>query len=178
MCGGACVVVCGGVWWCGGCVGGGCGGGVWHVHGVCRGTECAVHGVCGGVCGVWHVLCVHDVCTACVAVCVVLTVCLTYVSVRIRPRDAPNWVAERLGASSRRPRHPFPALMAGVNPGRVPVYTALKTTSSPAPVVEPRQACHHPCPRTASARLDQSTVWHNNGHAHILVQKDWTCGTP
>ena len=35
-------------------------------------------------------------------------------------------VAERLGASSRRPRHPFPALMAGVNPGRVPVYTALK----------------------------------------------------
>ena len=40
--------------------------------------------------------------------------------------DAPNWVAEHLGASSRRPRHPFPALMAGVNPGRVPVYTALK----------------------------------------------------
>ena len=36
------------------------------------------------------------------------------------------WVAERLGASSRRPRHPFPALMAGVSPGRVPVYTALK----------------------------------------------------
>ena len=27
---------------------------------------------------------------------------------------APNWVAEHLGASSRRPRHPFPALMAGV----------------------------------------------------------------
>ena len=27
--------------------------------------------------------------------------------------DAPNWVAEHLGASSRRPRHPFPALMAG-----------------------------------------------------------------
>ena len=26
-------------------------------------------------------------------------------------------VAERLGASSRRPRHPFSALMAGVNPG-------------------------------------------------------------
>ena len=35
-------------------------------------------------------------------------------------------VAEHLGASSRRPRHPFPALMAGVNPGRVPVNTALK----------------------------------------------------
>ena len=39
---------------------------------------------------------------------------------------APNWVAEHLGASSQRPRHPFSALMAGVNPGRVPVYTALQ----------------------------------------------------
>ena len=29
---------------------------------------------------------------------------------------APKWVAEHLGASSRRPCHPFPALMAGVNP--------------------------------------------------------------
>ena len=36
-------------------------------------------------------------------------------------------VAEHLGASSRRPRHPFSALMAGVNPGRVPVYTAQKS---------------------------------------------------
>ena len=36
-------------------------------------------------------------------------------------------VAEHLGASSRRPHHPFPALMAGETPGRVPVYTALKT---------------------------------------------------
>ena len=44
-------------------------------------------------------------------------------------RDAPNWVAEHLGASSRRPRHPFPALMAGETPGRVPVYTALKKPS-------------------------------------------------
>ena len=35
-------------------------------------------------------------------------------------------VAERLGASSRRPRHPFPAMMAGVNPGRVPVHRAPK----------------------------------------------------
>ena len=29
-------------------------------------------------------------------------------------------------SDSRRPRHPFPALMAGVTPGRVPVHTALK----------------------------------------------------
>ena len=49
-----------------------------------------------------------------VVVVVVLTVRLTYVSVHIRPQDAPNWVAEHLGASSRRPRHPFPALMAAV----------------------------------------------------------------
>ena len=41
-----------------------------------------------------------------VVVVVVLTVCLTCVSVHIRPRDAPNWVAERLGPSSRRPHHP------------------------------------------------------------------------
>ena len=33
-------------------------------------------------------------------------------------------VAVRLGASSRRPRHPFSALMAGVNPGPVPVHRA------------------------------------------------------
>ena len=46
----------------------------------------------------------------------------------ITPHEhATNWVAEHLGASSRRPRHPFPALMAGETPGRVPVYTALKT---------------------------------------------------
>ena len=34
--------------------------------------------------------------------------------------------------------------MAFVNPGPVPVYRALKATSRPAPVVAPRQACHHP----------------------------------
>ena len=39
-------------------------------------------------------------------------------------------VAEHLGASSRRPRHPFPALMAGETPGREPVHTALKTQDS------------------------------------------------
>ena len=44
---------------------------------------------------------------------------------------APNWVAEHLGASSRRPRNPFPAQMAGVTPGRVPVYTALAHPVTP-----------------------------------------------
>ena len=53
----------------------------------------------------------------------ITTMCLI-----ISPHEhAPNWVAEHLGASSRRPRHPFPALMAGVTHGRVPVYTALKS---------------------------------------------------
>ena len=57
---------------------------------------------------------------------VVRIINVTGVSVQARACDAPNWVAEHLGASSRRPRHPFPALMAGATPGRVPVYTALK----------------------------------------------------
>ena len=78
-----------------------------------------------------------------------------------------------LGASSRRPRHPFSALMAGVSPGRVPVHTALKKVDTPAgmsstcprdnvncgtptvpalsrpaqtPVVAQRQACERQCP--------------------------------
>ena len=54
-----------------------------------------------------------------VVVVVVQAACRTHVSVDMRQRDAPNWVAEHLGASSRRPRHPFPALMAGETPGRV-----------------------------------------------------------
>ena len=53
----------------------------------------------------------------------ITTMCLI-----ITPHEhAPNWVAEHLGASSRRPRHPFPALIAGGTPGRVPVYTAQKS---------------------------------------------------
>ena len=52
---------------------------------------------------------------------------MTHVSVVLRQRMQLIRVAEHLGASSRRPRHPFPALMAGETPGRVPVYTVLKT---------------------------------------------------
>ena len=52
---------------------------------------------------------------------------MTHVSVDMRQRMQLIQVAERLKASSRRPRHPFPALMAGETPGRAPVYTALKT---------------------------------------------------
>ena len=52
---------------------------------------------------------------------------MTHVSVDMRQRMQLIRVAEHLGASSRRPRHPFPALMTGEAPGRVPVYTALKS---------------------------------------------------
>ena len=70
--------------------------------------------------------------------------CMTHVSVDMRQRDAPNWVAEHLGASSRRPRHPFPALMAGETPGRVPVYLALKKPP------------HHAGNRTPGVKLQPS----------------------
>ena len=65
----------------------------------------------------------------CVLMCVVMCCVGTGVGVRgvrgaLRTRRvcpgaclrAANWVAEHLGASSRRPRRPFPALMAGFSP--------------------------------------------------------------
>ena len=59
-----------------------------------------------------------EVCMVCVSGWVVVGVCGSddskhAVSVQGHADYAPNWVAEHLGASSRRPRHPFPALMAG-----------------------------------------------------------------
>ena len=71
---------------------------------------------------------------------------------RYATTHAPNWVAEHLGASSRRPRHPFPALMTGVTPGRVPVYTAQKKPS--------HHAMNCNCRETPqfSARLDPMTL--------------------
>ena len=65
-----------------------------------------------------------------VVVVVVRTLCICDVSVHATQMMHLFRVAERLGASSRRPRHPFPALMAGVNPGRVPVHRALHETCS------------------------------------------------
>ena len=78
------------------------------------------------------VLCVLSVCVVCV-VCVVCGVCRTNdsrhgESLLARAYYAPNWVAEYLGASSRRPRHPFPALMAG-EPLAVYLCTRPKKTS-------------------------------------------------
>ena len=70
--------------------------------------------VCGLVC-VWVGVCVGGWVLLCV-LCVVCVVCVDSehgVSVQARADYAPNWVAEHLGASSRRPRHPFPTLMVG-----------------------------------------------------------------
>ena len=44
-------------------------------------------------------------------------------------------------SDSRRPRHPFPALMAGVSPNCVPVHTALKKSTR-------QRACHQPVQET------------------------------
>ena len=79
--------------------------------------------------------------------------CVDDVSLSIaHHRHAPNWVAEHLGASSRRPRHPFPTLMAGETPGRVPVYTAL---------------AHHVKPRTVPSGVKNHH--HTNGDASTLA---------
>ena len=106
---------------CGVCVVRVCG--VWCVRCVCAWCVVCVVCVCG-VCGVrgvclwclWCVcVCVCGVCGVGVWVC---GVCGSddeerAVSGQGRASDAPNWVAEHLGASSRSPRHPFPAQMAG-----------------------------------------------------------------
>ena len=65
---------------------------------------------------------------------------MTHVSVDMRQRTHQIRVAERLGANSRRPRHPFPALMAGETPGRVPVqHTTLKLI--PSRHEQPQRSC-------------------------------------
>ena len=95
-------------------------------------------------------------------------------------QHAPNWVASHLGASSRCPRHPFPALMAGDNPGRVPVYTALKKSTR-------QRACHQPVQETMPTAelpqilhcLDQQRhlSLHNNRHVNDSVQhRSCNCG--
>ena len=68
-------------------------------------------------------------------------------------------VAEHLGASSRRPRHPFTALMAGVNPGRVPVYTAQKN-DTPA-------GMSSTCPRQCQLRNPTETALSGPAKAQV-----------
>ena len=107
-----------------------------------------------------------------VVVVVVLTTVLRTCLCRCeRIAHAPNWVAESLGASSRRPRHPFPALMAGVSPGRVPVHTALKNQTPRRPTRAHRQ----PCPKV-SANCGDSTVSALSGPSqHLSVQACIPC---
>ena len=113
--------------------------------------------VCGGSVWWW-----------CVVVVVVQASCMTHVSVDMRQRDASNWVVEHMGASSRRPRHPFPALMAGETPGRVPVYTALKTH----PII-PRRAENCNCGEPQF--LHNWTPWPVTHNGHVTTDKNCTC---
>ena len=83
--------------------------------GVCCGVCCVV---CCVVCVLWCVVVCCGVCGVCVCVCVCV-VCVVQMtddtachSRRVRMMQLIR-VAEHLEASSRRPRHPFPALMAG-----------------------------------------------------------------
>ena len=85
-----------------------------------KSATCGGCGGCGGGWWWWYGRCVDDV------------------SLSIAHHGhATYWVAEHLGASSRRPRHPFSALMAGEPPGRVPVYTALYKTHPVTPWTAP-----------------------------------------
>ena len=114
-------------------------------------------------------------------------------------------VAEHLGASSWRPRHPFPALMAGVSPGRVPVHTALKNQTPrrptrarlnrpkvsancgdstvfcavrtiPAPVVAQRRACE-PQPGHRPPDRCTATVGAQPSSPHQHPRNELKCGT-
>ena len=169
MCGVWCVVC--GVWcvvcgvWCVVC-GVGCGS-------VCGVWRCVGGAVWGGVCGVWCVVCGGVVVWWCGGVVVwwcggvvvwwlwwcggvvvwwYRRYCSMCVFLHTHARDAPNWVAEHLEASSRRPRHPFSALMAGETPGRVPVYTALKKAFPSRQELQLRRTPQF------SARLDPMTL--------------------
>ena len=82
-------------------------------------------------------------------------------SVLARADYAPNWVAEHLGASSRRPRHPFPALMAGVSPAVYLCTRPEKTTH--------QRACHQPVQDNANCGTAQKL--------HCLDQSRHLCGS-
>ena len=96
---------------------------------------------------------------------------------RYAPTHAPNWVAEHLGASSRRPRHPFSALMAGETPGRVPVYTALKNPSRQTTKSQDLQLR-----RTPQCSARPMPCRHNNGHVttvqELHVHTTWMVLSP
>ena len=82
--------------------------------------------------------------------------------------------AER--ASSRRPRHPLPGLMAGETPGRVPVYTALKNQTPRRPTRARRQPCPKVSANCGDSRVSalsgpsQHLSLHNDGHKNQVQE--------
>ena len=91
-----------------------------------------------------------------VVVIVVRTLCLCDVSVHATQLMQLIRVAERLGASSWRPHHPVPTLMAFVNPGRVPLYTALTT---PYELIIALMSCHTPVDELQLRNVDNPLRW-------------------
>ena len=94
---------------------------------------------------------------------------------------APNWVAEHLGASSRRPGHPFPALMAG-EPQAVYLCTRPKNLSRQneeprTPTVRSHSFLHvlTPCPVTKQRACNtvqelHLCTHHLDGHVSVQIQ--------
>ena len=141
-----CDVVCGVV--CGVWCGVGCGVGCV----VCGVVWCGV--LCGVWCGVWCVVWCVVWCGVCGVGCVVQRIHNTAsLSWRVRTMHLIR-VAEHLGASSRRPRHPFSALMAGETWPCTCVHgpTKKKTTHQPqtAPVELHNRDIDHSCSSTTA----------------------------
>ena len=91
-----------------------------------------------------------------VVVVVVQTCSLNDVSVHAIQQNAPNSGGRSPGESdSRRPRHPFSALMAGVNPGPVPVHRAPQAHLQP-----PKMHLRHPIEQ-AEHLHDFHDLWHD-----------------
>ena len=79
-------------------------------------------------------------------------------------------VAEHLGASSRRPRHPFPALMAGEP---LAVYLCTRPKKKNQTPRCPTRARRQPCPKV-SANCGDSTVSALSGPSqHLSLHNDW-----
>ena len=108
-------------------------------------------------------------------------------SVLARADYAPNWVAEHLGASSRRPRHPFSALMAR-NPWLCTCAHSQKKRHASGHVINLSRTMPTAEPhRTALSGPAKARVWLNTGML-ILVEElqpwnlmvcrtVWTMGT-
>ena len=85
--------------------------------------------------------------------------CFTSVSVHSRARMHLIRMAERLGASSRRPRHPFPAVMAGATLAKSTATSQLTSQHehrTSTTVDELRKVIDHTAPVVA-----------HNGHAQL-----------